>query len=168
MKRSAWLCAILVAGAPHLAAAQAPDSMQAAATRAEARVSRIVSVGKWATLGIATASAAWGFNESARADDLYRGLERACQADAERCASRTASGGYTDPELEADYQDVLRVDRTTRRALFIGQAALLTSAVLFVLDLRHDRGRPDIEYEPERVRLAPGANGGVELRLRFE
>ena len=168
MKRIILLVLILSAAAPHAAAAQAPDSMQAAAERAESRVSRVVSIGKWATLGVAAAGAAWGFSESARADDMYRSLERACQADVERCASRTPDGGYTDAALEATYQDVLSVDRTTRRALFVGQAALLTSAVLFVLDLRHDPGRPDIEYEPDRIRLAPGARGGVELRLQFE
>lgn len=167
MKRSTLLGVILFAAAPQ-AAAQSADSMQAAAERAESRVSRVVSIGKWATLGVAAAGAAWGFSESARADDMYRDLERACQEDVERCASRTPDGGYTDASLEATYQDVLSVDRTTRRALFIGQAALVTSAVLFVLDLRHDPGRPDIEYEPDRLRLAPGSRGGLELRLEFD
>ena len=168
MKRIIFLILILLAAAPLAAAAQSADSMQAAAERAESRVSRVVSIGKWATLGVAAAGAAWGFSESARADDLYHDLERACQEDPERCASRRPDGGYTDATLEATYQDVLSVDRTTRRALFIGQTALLTSAVLFVLDLRHDPGRPDIEYEPDRIRIAPGARGGLELRLEFD
>lgn len=160
--------AVLIVTLPGASAAQRPDSMEAAAARAEARVSRVIGVAKWATLGVAAAGAAYGFRQSERADDLYQDLERACQADPERCGSRTDDGAYADPQLEADYQAVLDIDRSTRRALFVGQAALLTSAVLFVLDLRGDDDRPDVLYEPPRVRLAPGADGGVELRLQFE
>ena len=168
MRRTLLFALSVSAVLPAATAAQRPDSMDAAAARAEARVSRIVGVAKWATLGVAAAGAAYGFRQSERADDLYQELERACQADPDRCGSRTDGGAYTDPALESDYQAVLDIDRSTRRALFVGQAALLASAVLFVLDLRGDDDRPDVLYEPPRVRLGPGADGRVELRVRFD
>lgn len=168
MRLGLAVVALLTVALPAAAAAQQPDSMQAAAARAEARLGRVIGVAKWATLGVAAAGAAYGFRESERADDLYHDLERACEADPERCGSRTEDGAYSDPALEADYQTVLDIDRSTRRALFVGQAALLTSAVLFILDLRGDDERPDVLYEPPRVRLAPTPGGGLEVRVLFE
>jgi hypothetical protein len=168
MRRALAVAALLAVALASAVTAQQPDSMQAAAARAEDRMGSVIGVAKWAALGVAAAGAAYGFRESERADDLYQDLERACQADPLRCSSRTDGGAYSDPALEADYQTVLDIDRSTRSALFVGQAALLTSAVLFILDLRGDDERPDIPYEPPQIRLAPGAGGGLELRLQFD
>lgn len=152
----AQLCAAM----PIAAQQPAPDSMRAAAQRAGQRVSAFVRVGKWITLGVAAGGAAYGFSESERADDLYAALERDCQADPDRCRARDGDA-YTDADLEARYQDVLRIDRRTRQALFVSQASLLTSAILFIIDLRADKPRPDIPYDP-KLRLSPA---GLEVRL---
>lgn len=155
------LLAPLLAG-PVAAQQPEPDSMRAAAGRAERRVSTLVRVGKWVTLGIAAAGAGYGFSESEHADDLYAALERDCKADPERCRGRDGDA-YADPEFESRYQQVLRIDRRTRQALFVSQASLLASAVLFLLDLRAEAPRPDIPYDP-KLELAPT---GLEVRLRL-
>jgi hypothetical protein len=143
------------------------DDARAAAQRAEGRISAVVSTGKWVTLGVAAVSAVYGFSESRRADELYDELERDCQAAPDLCRQRTGDGAYLDADLEARYQDVLGIDRRTRQALFVTQASLLASAVLFVLDLRHDDDRPDVPYDPPRLRLSPDAHRALRLEARL-
>lgn len=153
--------------APYALAALSADSAHAAAQRAERRISAFVSTGKWVTLGVAAASAVYGFSESRRADDLYDDLERDCQEAPDLCRQRTDDGSYLDAGLEERYQDVLDIDRRTRQALFVSQASLLASAVLFVLDLRRDDDRPDVPYEPPRLQLRPDEHGGLRLEARL-
>ncbi|MGH7444735.1 MAG: hypothetical protein ACREKM_07660 [Longimicrobiales bacterium] len=148
-----------------LALQPTPDVAHAAAQQAERRVSAVVSVGKWVTLGAAAATAVYGFSESRRADDLYDELERDCQSNPDTCRGRDERGRYLDAEFESRYQDVLGIDRRTRQALFVSQASLLASAVLFVLDLRGDTSRPDVPYTPPRLRVVPSPDGRLDVGL---
>lgn len=144
-----------------------PAHAHAAAQQAERRVSAVIGIGKWVTLGAAAASAVYGFSESSRADDLYNALEVDCQANPDTCRGRDPSGRYLDSDFEQRYQDVLSIDRRTRQALVVSQVSLLASAILFVLDLRSDTTRPDVPYTPPQLRLTPaGLEASVEVKIR--
>lgn len=128
-----------------------------------------VGVAKWATLVVSAGLAAYGFELNGDADRLYGELEQECAARAERCAARHADGSFADAELEAQYQEVLRLDRRARVALVAGQVGLAASVVLFVLDIDADSKPPDIPYVPLRLgaQLTPaGLRAGVTLPLR--
>ncbi|NJD11380.1 MAG: hypothetical protein FIB01_13395 [Gemmatimonadetes bacterium] len=105
---------------------------------------------------------------SARAADTnYERLERACEAVPTACDQRTATGQYRDPELERQYQRVLRQDDRARTALLASQVGAVAAVVLFIVDLRHARAPRDIPYRPPRgLELAPGRDG-LELRVRL-
>ncbi len=69
---------------------------------------------------------------------------------------------------EKRYQDVLDIDDRTRQALFVTQASLLASAVLFVLDMSGDDTRPDVPYEPPtRLKILPSGMGALRLEARY-
>lgn len=121
---------------------------------------------KWGALLGGGAAAAYGFIRNREADDLYRDLELACNADRAVCALRTPDGAYADPTLEALYQDVLAHDRASQRALIAGQAGVALAVVLFLLDLRSDDRPADIPYEPRRLQIAP-IRGGVSINARL-
>ncbi|HUF49960.1 MAG TPA: hypothetical protein VMN60_03945 [Longimicrobiales bacterium] len=127
---------------------------------------RPVRVAKWSTVGVAVGAALYGLANNQRADDAYEQLERLCQADRTRCASRTAGGPYTDLVLEAEYQRIRVLDRRARTGLVVGQAAVAASVVLFILDLRNERAPPNIPFEP---RVGAAEDGGLLLsgRIRF-
>lgn len=124
---------------------------------------RPIAVAKWSTLIGAAGAAAYGFIRNDQADDLYRDLELACNADRAVCGLRTSDGAYADPQLEAMYQDVLDRDRTSQRALIASQVGVAIGVVLFLLDLRSDDRPEDIPYEPRRIELAPARGGGLTL-----
>ena len=168
MKRT--LIAVLFCAAASPAAAQhrspplAPDSHAAQLLpRQQSTGIRPLAIGKWAFLASGIGAATYGFVEGAKADDLYEDLEERCIADAALCRSRTPDGGYTDPELETLYQDVLSRDTRTRTALIAGQLSLASSLVLFLLDMGSGPQREGIPYEPPRLRVTPE---GLEVRLR--
>ena len=80
-----------------------------------------------------------------------------------RCAARLPDGAYADPELEALYQSVVRLDRRARLALIASQVGVGASVLLFVLDLRDGGGPRNIPFQPRSFRVAPRPDG-VELR----
>ena len=124
---------------------------------------RPLAVAKWGLLASGIGAATYGFIEGAKADDIYEDLEGRCVGNANLCRARTADGGYTDPEMEALYQDVLKRDSRTRTALIAGQVSLASSLVLFLLDMGGGPQREGIPYEPPRLRVTPE---GMEVRIR--
>jgi hypothetical protein len=127
---------------------------------------RPVAVAKWTAVAGAAAAAAYGFIRNDEADDLFHALERACQASPAVCVRREPNGSYSDPTLEALYQDVLAHDRASRYALLASQVGIAAGVVLFLLDLRSDERPPDIPYEPRRFEVGPAARGGLRLGVR--
>jgi hypothetical protein len=128
---------------------------------------RPIAVAKWGALAGAAGAAAYGFIRNDEADDLYRELELACNADRAVCALRTSSGAYADARLEAMYQDVVAHDRTSERALIASQVGVALGVVLFLLDLRSDERPADIPYEPRRFQIAPARGGGLTFHARL-
>lgn len=103
-----------------------------------------IRYGKWAAAAVAVGFTAMGIRTHQRADDDFRAL-------ADYCRSNSAcvigpDGRYGDPAAEARYRDVVRGDRSARAWLVSGQAALVGSAILFVLELKRERGPANIPY----------------------
>ncbi len=126
---------------------------------------RPLRIAKWGTLAGAAGAALYGFLESGRADDAYDALENACEQDRTNCLRREPDGAYSDPALEAMYQDVRRLDRHTRTGLIASQVGLAASLVLFLLDLGNDGPPDDVPYRPPRFQFSPSREG-AELGLR--
>jgi hypothetical protein len=115
-------------------------------------------------VGVSIGAALYGFSNNQQADDAYEELERMCQADLQRCAARTSSGAYIDATLEHEFQEIRSLDRRARTGLLVGQAAVASAVVLFILDLRNDRPPPNIPFDP---RIEPARDGGVAVVWRI-
>jgi hypothetical protein len=169
-KLSGAAAVVVVLAAPGAAPAQHREAwFEASATRDVPVLSgswRPLRIAKWATLAAGTASAGYGFSANRDADDRYVEIEQICQATPARCAG-SATGPYADPALEAMYQDVRALDRRSRMALIAGQVSLISSVVLFILDLRTDTAPPNVPYDPDRLRFVYFRDGiGLHLRTR--
>jgi hypothetical protein len=149
-------------GAPARFSSAAPDE---ATTQLEQPSFRPLRVAKWSSAVLTAAAAGFGLAAHSRADDLYRQLEEACAAEPGVCSERLPNGAYADPELEALYQDVLRHDSRARLLLVGSQIGVAATVIFFILDLREDTTPPNIPFDPQRLRLAPGSRGGVEVGL---
>lgn len=143
---------------------------RAAEQRLATRGLDLMRVGKWSTLAASLGVAGYGFVASVGADDAYVRLETVCVSDPARCGRRTPSGAYADTLLEERYQSVLRRERRARRSLIVGQAGLVASVVLFVLDLRRRGPPPNIPFEPSRLIIEPDGNGAlrIEYHVRLQ
>lgn len=125
----------------------------------------VTKYGKWLL-----AAGAIGMNYLAaknhdNADDAFNAIEGRCVVDPRLC-DLDASGHYIDTESEALFQQTLKYDRRARRWLFGGEAALLSSAAIFVWELTRHTSKPDnIPFEPE-IRTLRQATG-VGLRVAF-
>ena len=128
---------------------------------------RALRLAKWSMVGVSIGAALYGFSNNQRADDAFEGLEEMCQADLLRCAARTPSGAYVDPVLESEFQEIRRLDRRARTGLLVGQAAVASAVVLFILDLRNGRPPPNIPYDGRTPRIEAARDGGVALVWRF-
>jgi hypothetical protein len=127
---------------------------------------RPLRIAKWTLLAAGTASAGYGFSTNRDADERYVEIEQICQTTPARCAGG-ATGRYADPALEAMYQDVRSLDNRSRLALIAGQVSLISSVVLFILDLRTDSSPPNVPYDPDRLRIDYGIGTiGVHIRIR--
>ena len=128
---------------------------------------RALRIAKWSMVGASVGAALYGLSNNQRADDAYEGLEQMCQADLVRCAARTPAGAYSDPVLESEFQEIRRLDRRARTGLLVGQAAVASAVVLFILDLRNGRPPPNIPYDSRAPRIEAARAGGVALVWRI-
>jgi len=139
---------------------EAGDSVQQRAHHAW----RPLRIAKWSTLGAATAAVVYGFTQNRQADREYAGIEELCIQSPEQCA-RNADNSYADAALEQRYQNVVTRDQHARLGLLLGQAGLVASVALFLLDLHNSAAPEDIPYEPKPFTVG-AARHGVELRWR--
>ncbi len=114
--------------------------------------------GKWATLagaaGLITVSAV----RRGKANDTIDRLERFCRADFSRCA--IVGNRYVDDMAEAIFQEHADLDRKAQGLLIGGQATLIVSGAMFLIDLMWDDDETEnIPYLPMRVVARPGAIG---------
>ena len=128
----------------------------------------LVRYGKWITGATAVGLTIWAAREHASAQDNWRQLIDLCRSVNAACQVRS-DGRYVDYAAELLYQRTAHFDRRARSRLIGGQIALLASAALFILDLRHQGGNPpNIPFHGLQLSAAPTGDGGrFELRVAF-
>lgn len=132
------------------------------------RRSPAIRIAKWLALGTGVAFAVYGYHQNRLADSRYEKLDRACQFDPVHCLPRTSSGAFVDPELERQFQDVLRLDRRATVGLVGAEIGFGAAVALFLLDLRNARREPpNIPYTPPRVEVGTSPEGRLEVGLRL-
>jgi hypothetical protein len=132
------------------------DSAAPAATPAPApyRVPPSIRWGKWAAAAAAVGSTVLGIHQHNAGNNAYRDLVLYC-GEVITC-SIGPDGRYVDARAEATYGQVVRDDRSARAWLVVGQLAALGSAVLFVLELTHEHGPPNIPFNGIMVESGNG------------
>ena len=116
----------------------------AAQARRETRPGPAVKIAKWTLLGTAVGLGAYALRRSIDAADAYDALRTLCIESPARCAHR--GGAYADTEAEALYDRALDSDRQAQLGIYTGEAALLGSVAMFILDLRTGDGPPTIPF----------------------
>lgn len=116
-------------------------------------------VAKWSTLALSLATAGYGVAAHTRADRRFERLEATCRQDPDRCGERLQSGAYADAELEARYQQIVRLDRRARASLIVSQLGVVATVAMFLLDMRDDRDPETIPYDPEGLRIDARRDG---------
>ncbi len=125
-----------------------------------------VHYGKWATAAAAVAFTAMGAAEHRRSDRHWDRLLALCRANSADCVVGS-DGRYPNAEAESRYQAAVGFDRRARTRLFAGQAALLVTVGLFILDRRRgDDGPENIPFAPLEVGSEPGT-GRVRVGVRL-
>ena len=159
------LCGVIaVLAATASAVAQAPGA--GATGSPESAGSGVARYGKWATAATAVTLTVLGAREHRRSADQWDRLLAICAADHADCVL-APDGRYENPTAEAYYRASLRYDRRARIRLLTGQAALLASVGLFLLDMRHgNEGPKNIPVAPLEVTVNEW-RGGARLGLRF-
>ena len=124
-----------------------------------------IHYGKWAAAAAAAGFTALGIRSHNRADDDFRALSDYCRVQGTCIVG--GDGRYTDPGAEARYRQVVHGDRMARAWLISGQAALVGSVVLFVLELQRDRGPKNIPFSGLVVEPGPlGTRVGLRIPVR--
>ena len=130
----------------------------------------IVHYGKWTVAAAAIGLTVLAAREHDRANESWQQLLTLCGLDNAACALRS-DGRYVDYQAELYYQKTLYFDHRARRRLLGAQLSLLTSATLFILDLRHHGGNPpNIPFHGSRLELTaePQGDGArVGMRVNF-
>lgn len=159
MNRFVAGCAALLVSTAGLAA---QDSAAAFGPRT------MIHYGKWVTAATALGFTLLAAHEHDRASGSWDALLDLCRTDNAAC-ELGGDGRYVSPQAETLYQTTLHYDRRARRRLLVGQASLLVSAALFLLDLRHEGGEPpNIPFSGAKLSLVPGGDGArLEVRVPF-
>ena len=128
----------------------------------------IVHYGKWVTAATAVGLTILAAREHDRAQDDWNQLLDLCRSNNAACQLRS-DGQYADYNAELLFQRTTYYDRRARSRLIGGQVALLASAAMFILDLRHQgRDAPNIPFHGLELSAAPQGDGArLELRMRF-
>jgi hypothetical protein len=121
---------------------------QAAPLPVAKRTTPVVKVAKWGLLGAAVGLGVFALRRSIAAEDAYDELRALCVDNPGRCAH--AGGSYSDTDAERLYDRAQREDRSAQIGIYGGQAALLGSVALFIVDLRGDREPTNIPYPGPR------------------
>lgn len=130
----------------------------------------VVHYGKWATAATAVGLTILAAHEHDRANASWQRLLALCQADNAACALRS-DGRYVDYQAELYYQETLYYDHRARHRILGAQLSVLTSATLFILDLRHHSDNPpNIPFSGSRLQLTaePSVDGArLGVRVKF-
>ena len=162
MNAAAVISAALLAGlAPALVA---QDSLRVAPQTTHTWTRAMVHYGKWATAASAVGFTILAAREHDTANRSWQRLLDLCRSDNARCR-QLPDGRYAAADAEALYQQTIYYDHRARQRLIVGQISVLTSAALFILDLRHQSGPPNIPFHGLKVTAEP-TGGGARLGLQ--
>lgn len=156
---------LAVAAAPLGAQTPVPEG-QTPPPSGRSFIQRVAGPGKWVAGAASIALIALAVREHDRSNQSWDDLLAVCQADNERCEV-TPEGTYRDIEAERLYQESLYYDRRAQRRILGGQAALVVTGALLIVDLSVRRdGTNNVPFDPDRAYVAPAKGGGVLLGLR--
>ncbi len=127
---------------------------------------RPLRIAKWTVLVAAAGAGIYGFTEDDAAGDGLRQLELLCRDQQFRCAARTETGAYADPEFAALDRKVRRHDRRSHDALLASQIGIAASVALFLIDLGNSSRPDDIPWVPGGFQVER-VGSRVELSLRL-
>lgn len=165
MKRAITLAATLAAVVPALSAQETPATPPPRNWK-----ENVVHYGKWTTAAAAVGLTILAAREHDRANQSWNQLLTLCHADNAACQLRS-DGRYVDYQAELYYEQTLYYDHRARHRMLGAQVSVLTSAALFILDLRHHGGNPpNIPFNGSRLQVTAeplGDGARVGLRLAF-
>ena len=165
MRIRALLLAVLLA-IPAIAGAQQQPTPPPPAPPAVPPVPGIVRHGKFVAAAMFVVFTGLAVYEHRAADDNFAELRTMCGSTAQCTIGQ--DGRYTDPAAEAQYQDIVAGDRAARTWFIAGQLALVGSAALFVIELRHSKGSTNIPYSGFIVKPSRyGTHVGWQLPFRL-
>lgn len=158
---------LAVAAAPLGAQTPVPEG-QTPPPSGRSFIQRVAGPGKWVAGAASIALIALAVREHDRSNQSWDDLLAVCQADNERCEV-TPDGTYQDIEAERLYQESLYYDRRAQRRILGGQAALVVTGALLIVDLSVRRdGTNNVPFDPDQAYVAPATGGGVLLGLRVK
>lgn len=153
------------AGAPRLVA---QDSLAPAPRTSQHWTRPVVHYGKWLSAASAVGFTLLAAHEHDTANRSWQQLLDLCRQDNTACQVG-ADGRYATYQAERLYQQTLYYDRRARHRMIVGQISVLTSAALFILDLRHGGGGPpNIPFHGLRLTAEPVGDGArMEVQIPF-
>jgi hypothetical protein len=168
MKARTLVCAAFVAAAAGAPGLVAQDSLAPAPRTSHTWTRPVVHYGKWLSAASALGFTLLAAHEHDTANRSWQQLLDLCRQDNTACQSG-ADGRYAAYQAELLYQQTLYYDRRARHRMIVGQISALTSAALFILDLRHDSGSPpNIPFHGLRLSAEPAGDGArVEVQIPF-
>jgi hypothetical protein len=153
------------AGAPRVVA---QDSLAPAPRSSQHWTRPVVHYGKWLSAASAVVFTLLAAHEHDTANRSWQQLLDLCRQDDTACQVG-ADGRYATYQAELLYQQTLYYDRRARHRMIVGQISVLTSATLFILDLRHGgAGPPNIPFHGLRLTAEPVGDGArFSVRIAF-
>ena len=165
MRPRALVPLLAVLAAPLAAQTPAPEG-QAQPPSGRSFIQRVAGPGKWVAGAASIALIAFAVREHERSNENWDALLAICDADSERCEV-APDGTYQDDEAEQLYQQSLYYDRRAQRRIIGGQAALVVTGFLLIVDLSVRRdGTNNVPFDPDQAYVAPAKGGGVLLGMR--
>lgn len=165
MRARILICAALVSAAAGAPCLVAQDSLAPAPRTSHNWARPVVHYGKWLSAASAVGFTLLAAHEHDTANRSWQQLLDLCRTDNTACQVG-ADGRYATYQAELLYQQTLYYDRRARHRMIVGQISVLTSAALFILDLRHGDGNPpNIPFHGLRL-LAEPAGDGARLGVR--
>lgn len=162
MIRTLGVAALLASLAPALAAQEQPTTPPPRSWG-----ENVIHYSKWTTAAAAVGLTILAAREHDRANNHWQQLLALCDQSNAACEVG-ADGRYVNSQAELYYQQTLYFDHRARHRLLGAQVSLLTSATLFILDLRHHGGNPpNIPFHGSRLEpTAEPVGDGARLGMR--
>lgn len=152
-------CAIIAGLAAILAGPLAAQDFAPQSPQSHSWVVGFSHYAKWGMLAAAAGFTALSLDAHNHADTYFNGLKSFC-SQANQACQIGPDGAYVSPDAEQLWQSTARADQQARWWLIAGQASLVVSGGMFLIDLVSGNSRPkNIPYTPFQVYSEPGRLG---------